>query len=613
MQYTVFMVLAPISLLVALGVLIYAARMRTSPEISALVALMVTVCGWLIFNSLELAATSPEMTFFWARVCYLFIAATPVAWMIFGLQYTGTWSWSRPSPAWGLIAIPVVTVILLWTDTHRWLVWRDYHFLMVNGFLAFSVDYGPWFWVHTVSAYLTVLLGSASIVVYHIRSRRLYRQQSAWLFTGSLIPIVLNFVYVTRVIPGFRKDFTPIGFALAGLAFAVGMFRHRLFDIRPVARATLVDNIEDPVITLDAQDRIIDLNPAAGDLLAALPLAAGGDELLGSDIDQVAVLWPALAKHLASGTTSDIDIAVPGDAHPRHYACRITGLTDRRHRQIGRLIVLQDITERKLAEDALRQRMLDLEISNEQLDAFAYTAAHDLKGPLSTMSGFIEMIDYYLDALTKEEIREYLVSLRATGKRMGDIIDSLLLLARIHRQDDLEVDVLEMGPIVEEAVERVSHLLVGSQAELTTAALWPRVVGYAPWIVEVWVNYLTNAIKYGGSPPQIALGVEQTDRAACKRVDGTVWDPDWRCLRFWIRDNGQGLTAEQMSKLYRPFTRFHTQPTAGHGLGLAIVQRIVDRLGGRVGVDSQVGLGSTFWFTLPAAPVFEYDDASDST
>ncbi|MBN1247289.1 MAG: PAS domain-containing protein [Anaerolineae bacterium] len=602
MQYTIFLLLAPISLLVSLGVLAYAVRRRTSPEISALVALMVVVVGWLVTNTLELVAASPDTTLFWAKVCYLFIAATPVAWMAFGLQYTGVWSWSKPSVFWVLALIPATTILLLWTDAYQWLVWRDYHFRLVNGFLTFSVDYGPWFLVHTVSAYVTVALGSGAVVLYHFRSRKLYRRQSVWLLIGSLIPIVLNFVYVTRLFPGLRKDFTPIGFALAGSAFALGIFRHRLFDIRPIARATLVDSMEDPVITLDAQDRVIDLNPAASDLLENLPLASGGEELLGRDVAQVVVGWPALAAHLDRGTVGDIDMALPDVDHPRHYACRITALVDGRERQIGRLILLQDITERKLAEAELRQRMIELEISNEQLDAFAYTAAHDLKGPLSTIGGFIEMIDYYLDSLSKEEIREYLISLRSTGRRMGEIIDSLLLLARIHRQEDLDVLALNMGQIVDEALDRVSHLVIANRAEVATPETWPRVLGYAPWVTEVWVNYLTNALKYGGSPPQIALGAEAADRDVCRRVDGLGWDPERRCYRFWIRDNGQGLTSRQMSQLYRPFTRFHATPAGGHGLGLAIVQRIVDRLGGQVGVQSDVGVGSSFWFTLPAAP-----------
>jgi signal transduction histidine kinase len=109
-------------------------------------------------------------------------------------------------------------------------------------------------------------------------------------------------------------------------------------------------------------------------------------------------------------------------------------------------------------------------------------------------------------------------------------------------------------------------------------------VGYAPWVEEVWVNYLSNGIKYGGQPAQLQLG-------ATSLPDGMI--------RFWIKDNGQGLTPEDQAQLFTPFTQLGHVRTNGHGLGLSIVQRIIKRLNGQVGVTSQVGVGSTFTFTLP--------------
>ena len=110
-------------------------------------------------------------------------------------------------------------------------------------------------------------------------------------------------------------------------------------------------------------------------------------------------------------------------------------------------------------------------------------------------------------------------------------------------------------------------------------------VGYAPWIEEVWENYLSNAIKYGGQPPKVECGYEQLSD---------------RIIRFWVRDNGQGLTEDEQKQLFVPFTKLSQVRVTGHGLGLSIVHRIIQKLGGQVGVESQVGQGSTFSFTLPA-------------
>ena len=112
-------------------------------------------------------------------------------------------------------------------------------------------------------------------------------------------------------------------------------------------------------------------------------------------------------------------------------------------------------------------------------------------------------------------------------------------------------------------------------------------MGYSPWIEEVWVNYLSNAIKYGGKPPRLALGF---DRPAPGPQPGMI--------RYWVRDNGPGLSAEQQAVLFTPFERLKNLRVRGHGLGLSIVRRVVEKLGGQVGVESSPGEGSLFYFTL---------------
>jgi two-component system sensor histidine kinase/response regulator len=116
-------------------------------------------------------------------------------------------------------------------------------------------------------------------------------------------------------------------------------------------------------------------------------------------------------------------------------------------------------------------------------------------------------------------------------------------------------------------------------------------VGYAPWVEEIWVNYISNAIKYGANPPHIEIGADP-------QTDGEV-------LRFWVRDHGPGLTPEQAAQLFTPFVQLHQVKATGYGLGLSIVQRIAERLGGTVGVESQPGQGSLFFFTLPKATTEE--------
>jgi signal transduction histidine kinase/DNA-binding response OmpR family regulator len=234
--------------------------------------------------------------------------------------------------------------------------------------------------------------------------------------------------------------------------------------------------------------------------------------------------------------------------------------------------------------DELRSQALDLSSRNEELDAFSHMVAHDLKNPLSLIIGYAQFLRKRRSSGFDEEIFTCLQQIEQSGAKMSNIIDELLLLAKI-RGVEVERTPLDMGDIVAMAEFRLTHMIKESDAQIVWPDAWPVALGQEAWIEEVWVNYLSNAIKYGGQPPCLELGA--TDLG-----NGTI--------RFWIRDNGQGLTPEQQGRLFTPFTRLNQVRAQGHGLGLSIVKRIVEKLGGEVGVESEEGKGSTFSFTLPA-------------
>ncbi|MGC9398297.1 MAG: sensor histidine kinase [Anaerolineae bacterium] len=250
----------------------------------------------------------------------------------------------------------------------------------------------------------------------------------------------------------------------------------------------------------------------------------------------------------------------------------------------------KEIVERRRVEAALREHARRLETSNAELDAFAHTVAHDLKSPVTSLLGFSKVLLRQYERLSQAEVLRTLDILARSAQKIDTIIDALLLLAGVRKMEDVPLEPLDTGAIVDEALARLTELLSAQEAQLTLPQTWPVALGYTPWVEEAWVNYLSNAAKYGGTPPQITLGwdrkVAQSDR-----------------LRFWVRDRGAGIPPAKQAQLFAPFERLdQTRTFEGHGLGLSIVRRIVEKLGGTVGVESTPGAGSRFWFTLPAAP-----------
>jgi two-component system sensor histidine kinase/response regulator len=136
-----------------------------------------------------------------------------------------------------------------------------------------------------------------------------------------------------------------------------------------------------------------------------------------------------------------------------------------------------------------------------------------------------------------------------------------------------------MAWVVKNVRDRLSHMINEHQARLDLPESWPDAIGYAPWLEEVWANYISNALRYGGQPPRVELG-------ASTQPDGMV--------RFWTRDNGPGLPPEAHARLFAPLNPINPMNTQGHGLGLSIVLRIVEKLGGQVGLESEAGQGNLF-------------------
>lgn len=261
----------------------------------------------------------------------------------------------------------------------------------------------------------------------------------------------------------------------------------------------------------------------------------------------------------------------------------------------------QEIAARRQAEEKLRQYTEELEKQNAELESFAHTVAHDLKNPLNSLRMACNLSAYEFAAMSQEEQYSLLQIADRCGQKMKNLIDELLLLTSVRGQEvDLQRE--EMGPIVERALDRLHYMIASYKAKVRLPAQWPAALGYGPWVEEVWVNYVSNALKYGGRPPQIELGAD-------------ICEPGW--VRFWVRDNGPGLTAEEQERLFAPFERLHQVRTEGHGLGLSIVRRIVEKLGGRVGVISQAPAcggsgetdmpGCTFYFDLPQAEALDTD------
>ena len=250
-----------------------------------------------------------------------------------------------------------------------------------------------------------------------------------------------------------------------------------------------------------------------------------------------------------------------------------------RHRAQRELMELNEELERRVKE-----RTAQLDAANKELEAFSYSVAHDLRGPLQQLSGFVELLQQREAEFLHEEGTRYLEHINRSVWGMSRLIDDLLDFSRAERID-LQKTMVNLEELVNEVWHDLRHFTDGRQIVWKVGVLPPVYADRAILRVAI-VNLLSNALKFsrGRTPAEIAIGAEVQDGA----------------VAIFVRDNGVGFDMQQADKLFGVFQRLHPRHDfEGNGIGLANVQRIIQRHGGRVWAESCVGSGATFWFSLP--------------
>ncbi|HET8629401.1 MAG TPA: histidine kinase N-terminal 7TM domain-containing protein [Thermomicrobiales bacterium] len=311
-------------------------RRRPAPGAAAAAGLLVAVACWALAYLPELAAADLPDKLLWYRLKYVGIAATPLAWLIFALRYTGRgrgfarWVWLA------LAAGPLATVALALSNPLHHLLFRRALIVAGGPFRTLALDYGPWFWVHTAISYAFVATGTWLLVRALVRTPGVYRGQAAVLAVGVALPWVSNVLTLLDWTPVRELDLTPFAFALAGLCFLGGLLRFRLLDLVPIAREAVVERLRDGVVVLDDRERVVDLNPAARRLLGLMPSAIGRPA--------ASVLPAPLVGAWRRAPEAAAALALDGEAGPRDVALTVTPLRDRRGRPAGQVLTLRDLT-----------------------------------------------------------------------------------------------------------------------------------------------------------------------------------------------------------------------------------------------------------------------------
>jgi len=234
-------------------------------------------------------------------------------------------------------------------------------------------------------------------------------------------------------------------------------------------------------------------------------------------------------------------------------------------------------------EDVITQRDAELTATNHQLESLVYSIAHDLRAPLRAMQGYSAMLIEESSLGLNAAGADYAQRIGKAALHMDSLLSDLLQFSRISRLSVI-LAVTNLPGIIARVIEGLRPEIAAQRGEVATLTIWPEVMAHEPTLVQVISNLVSNALKFvqGGRSPVITLRTEERGPF----------------VRLWIEDNGLGIPLDYQEQIFRLFTRLNGETFAGTGIGLAIVQKGVERLGGRVGLESVLGEGSRFWVEL---------------
>jgi len=347
--------------------------------------------------------------------------------------------------------------------------------------------------------------------------------------------------------------------------------------------------LKEGIIVVDSDNRIIEANPAFCKILGLQPRQVIGEN---SDVVLAKINVDISSFLIDNDFPNEIRIEADGDFNYFEIKCHL--IFDKKQNSIGKILQITDITTKKMILDALAESntrkeadIIEKEKLITDLDAYARSVAHDLKNPIASVVGLSDLTMTSLKNNNLNEAIEMLSLIQNQSEKMVRIIEDLLLLSRI-RKEKIELVPIDIQKILNEVFVRLHNEIVSRGATFKMPDIWPEVLGHEQWIEEVWINLISNALKYGGNPPLIKLGFE-------KMTEST--------FRMWIQDNGNGINPESHTRIFEDFERLGRKDNQGHGLGLSIVKRIILKLNGEINVacSGKPGDGCVFSFTLKKA------------
>jgi len=546
--------------------------------------LMFLIAAWSFFYGLELSATKESAMIFWLKLEYLFIPFVPMVMLFVVQQYAGLDTSLSRKQLFYLLPIPIFTMIFNFTNEFHGFYYKNISLNTEGAISLLNLEVGRWYYVHVIYSYLLIVAAAIILIKKLLYQRSLFRNQLIFMLIALLIPAISLSLYVFDLFPVENIDPTPFAFTFTGLAMSVSILHYRMLDLMPIAHEHVFRSMADGLVVIDLQSRIVEVNPESARIFKWNKMPYG---------EQAEAVWkayPDLIKLLNRHTSDNLEMEVSTPDNSRYYLISNSLIKDYKEREVGLLLIIHDITIRYQMQEAIRQNEEKLRILNAEKDKLFSVIAHDLRGPLGSFTGLTEIILQQPGDIPADEMRQLMDGMNKSARSLQGLLENLLIWSRRQR-DDVQISLASLCPdvFINDVLHLFQEAIASKMLNITTTIQQVKVMADEQMLLFVLRNLISNAIKF-------------TAKGGSVHIETARHDDAFACVV--VSDTGIGMNQELISKLFNIEAKVGRAGTDGEvssGLGLILCKEFIERLNGKLIIESEPDKGSVFTMLLPLA------------
>ncbi len=542
--------------------------------------LMLSIALWGITYGFELASTSLDEMLFWIKLEYIGITSLSVFWIVFAMKYTGNEKWFSIQKVIALFILPFLTLLAVWTNDLHHLHYASVSVDKSGPIPLLSITPGPIYIIHTIYFYLAIGTGSVLLIFRYRRTEPIFRNQIGTILVATFIPWVVNIFYIFDFRPLGHIDLTPHAFIITSILVSFSLLKFKLFDITPVARERVIEVMNEGLMVLDFQNRVVDINPRMKQIMPG-----NYKRVAGYRFGSLPIHSAELDNRVSKRHNGNTGIELEHEGEKRYYDVDATFLFNKQQVYTGAILLFKDVSDNKKAKEELQRQANALSALNNTKDRIFSIISHDLRSPLFNLLSMLQFAEE--GKITGKEFKQFLPNLSKDVNYTSELLENLLYWSKSQLKGEMIIpSEFSLYDIVDHKQLFFEKRLKDKSILLTKKKKKPCMVYADMEMMRIVIrNLVSNAIKFTPKNGRIDISAEETGNT----------------VQVQIKDTGVGIEDKDVAKLFSEeiFTSRGTDNEIGTGLGLLLCKEFIEKSNGKIRYSPNIPSGSIFTFTLP--------------